>query len=157
RRSCPVGRPAPASARHRRMGRTAVILRQHLRFLIVLVATSSTALAGPYDPSSGPGTLGIPAASPLFVGWATGVSNFSPGPQNIANPTGPLANSGVSSNALGIANNTTVSLGDGGSITLTFANPIVNGAGADFAVFENGFASGSLAFLELAHVEVSSD
>src|SRR5207249_2137736 len=50
-----------------------------------------------------------------------------------------------------------VSLGDGGQITLGFDKPIRNGSGADFAVFENGFASGSLAFLELGFVEVSSD
>ena len=47
-----------------------------------------------------------------------------------------------------------VSLGDGGHITLGFAQPITNGPGADFAVFENSFAD---TFLELAFVEVSSD
>jgi hypothetical protein len=45
-------------------------------------------------------------------------------------------------------------LGRGGEITLTFARPLTDGTGPDFAVFENGFASG---FLELAYVEVSSD
>jgi hypothetical protein len=61
---------------------------------------------------------------------------------------------------LGPANATTndpnaiVSLGDGGRITLTFEQPITDGPGADFAVFENGFADG---FLELAFVEVSSN
>ncbi len=47
-----------------------------------------------------------------------------------------------------------------GSITLGFgANKIVNGPGADFAVFENGFQfpSGNSLFAELAYVEVSSD
>lgn len=47
-----------------------------------------------------------------------------------------------------------VSLGDGGSATLRFDTPVADGVGADLAIFENGF---SLAFLELAHVEVSSD
>ena len=57
-----------------------------------------------------------------------------------------------------------VSLGDGGVATVTFASPIYNGEGPDFAVFENGFAIDSLYdptqtlhFLELAFVEVSSD
>jgi hypothetical protein len=50
-----------------------------------------------------------------------------------------------------------LSLGDAGSIILGFAQPITNGAGYDFAVFENGFTSGSLAYLELAFVEVSSN
>jgi len=53
-----------------------------------------------------------------------------------------------------------------GSITLGFQLPITNGAGADFAVFENAFTSnyttpgGSIeggVFAELAYVEVSSD
>lgn len=47
-----------------------------------------------------------------------------------------------------------VSLGDSGRITLTFGGAIVNGPGADFAVFENSFSD---TFLELAWVEVSSD
>src|SRR5262249_28253579 len=50
-----------------------------------------------------------------------------------------------------------VSLGDGGSITLTFATPIANGAGADFAVFENGFPFNGGIYGELGFVEVSSD
>jgi hypothetical protein len=47
-----------------------------------------------------------------------------------------------------------VSLGDSGIATLTFDYLIVDGPGADFAVFENGFANN---YMELAHVEVSSD
>ena len=45
-------------------------------------------------------------------------------------------------------------LGDDGSLVLTFPAPIADGAGPDFAVFENAF---STEFLELAFVEVSSD
>lgn len=59
--------------------------------------------------------------------------------------------------ALGPAEGTTsgvVSLGRGGSIVLTFDVEIVDGPGADFAVFENSFND---VFLELAFVEVSSD
>ena len=46
-----------------------------------------------------------------------------------------------------------------GSITLGFATAITDGAGADFAVFENGFGFGgpNSLFAELAYVEVSSD
>ena len=47
-----------------------------------------------------------------------------------------------------------VSLGEGGTITLSFERPLADGPGPDFAVFENGFSDG---FLELAFVEVSSD
>jgi hypothetical protein len=50
-----------------------------------------------------------------------------------------------------------VVLGDRGSITMTFAAPITDGDGYDFAVFENGFASGAADYLELAYLEVSSN
>lgn len=109
--------------------------------------------AGPYS------TTGIPSGDPAFVAWATGVSNLTRGPQNIANLPAGLASFGSASNALGVADGTfgAVSLGDGGSITLTFAHAIHNGAGADFAVFENGFSYQGGLFTELAYVEVSSD
>ena len=66
---------------------------------------------------------------------------------------------GDENSAIGQAGqNGVVSLGDGGTATLTFPNSIYNGPGFDFAVFENGFAtSDSMAFLEFAFVEVSSD
>jgi len=47
-----------------------------------------------------------------------------------------------------------VSLGRGGSITIIFSPPIINGEGADFAIFENSFGNN---YFELAWVEVSSD
>ena len=47
-----------------------------------------------------------------------------------------------------------VSLGDGGQAILKFENPIINGPGWDFAVFENSFSD---TFLELGFVEVSSN
>jgi hypothetical protein len=47
-----------------------------------------------------------------------------------------------------------VCLGNGGTITMTFAVPIADGPGWDFAVFENAVNN---TFLELAWVEVSSD
>ncbi len=52
-----------------------------------------------------------------------------------------------------------VSLGDGGVATAYFKGGIQNGAGPDFAVFENGFAViGEESFhMELAFVEVSVD
>jgi hypothetical protein len=53
-----------------------------------------------------------------------------------------------------------VSLGDSGVVVVTFAKPIYDGPGADFAVFENGFinpANDSESYMELAFVEVSSD
>jgi hypothetical protein len=61
---------------------------------------------------------------------------------------------GTDSLGSGKADNAVVSLGDGGRAILTFKTPIVNGEGADFAVFENSFSDD---FLELAFVEVSSN
>lgn len=118
------------------------------------MATSSVALAGPYND--------VPVANTdaRIVAWATSVSSITRGPQDIANPSGPLATFGSPSSALGPAEGTSVdvvSLGDGGSITLRFANPIANGSGTDFAVFENGFAVGDFTFAELGYVDVSSD
>jgi hypothetical protein len=103
------------------------------------------------------GCNAIKADSSAFVAWATGVS-VTRGPRNIANPSLGLASTGSESNAIGPAtpNNvySVVSLGDGGSALATFARPIRNGEGPDFAVFENSFDDH---FLELAFVEVSSD
>jgi hypothetical protein len=51
-------------------------------------------------------------------------------------------------------------LGDGGQTTVSFATPISNGPGNDFAVFENAFTSGSPpadVFAELGFIAVSSD
>ncbi|GIW77405.1 MAG: hypothetical protein KatS3mg104_2468 [Phycisphaerae bacterium] len=113
--------------------------------------------AGPYAPAAGQvGSTAIPYNDSRFVGWATG-GTLVRGPQDINNPTGPLASFGVLSDAFGSAGTTTtavVSLGDGGFATLTFDQPIRNGPGVDFAVFENGFSD---TFLELAFVEVSSN
>ena len=63
---------------------------------------------------------------------------------SINNVLGPA--SGNSSNV--------ISLGDHGSITLTFDHYIIDDAGPDFCIFSNSFDN---QFLELAFVEVSSD
>jgi hypothetical protein len=129
----------------------------------VSVATCTLALAGPFPPAAGqPGSTAIAAGDPRFVEWANSVASLTRGPQNISNPSLGLASFGTPGNALGPSDAATnfagvVSLGDGGQMTLGFAEPIRNGAGPDFAVFENGFASSGLAFLELGFVEASSD
>ena len=133
-----------------------------MRMLLLLTFTISLAasnlVAGPFAPAAGqPGSTAISNSSQLIVEWASGFDDLIRGPLDIANPGGGLASFGTGNDALGFADgNAThvVSLGDGGRITLTFAHPITNGPGFDFAVFENGFAD---AFLELAFVEVSSN
>jgi len=133
---------------------------RRLGLAALLLAASASARAD-FDPQIGqPGSKGIAASSPLFQGWATSVLDFDRGPQDAANPGGPLANVGSAADALGSPSSGLVSLGDGGSITLGFDAPIADGDGADFAVFENGFlasAGSLLAYLELAFVEVSTD
>jgi hypothetical protein len=105
--------------------------------------------AGPYAPAAGqPGSTAVSGNDASIAGWATGYLNYLPGPNVSSAFKTPQ-------NALGPANpSSTVSLGDNGVITLTFGGAIFNGAGADFAVFENSFSD---TFLELAWVEVSSD
>lgn len=108
-----------------------------------------------FAPAAGePGTTAIPADSSIFVAWATGIE-VERGWQYIVDESIGLAEVGEPEAALGMADGTEiVSLGDGGVATLTFDQPIRNGEGFDFAVFENSFDG---LFLELAFVEVSSD
>lgn len=115
-----------------------------------------------YPPAAGlPGSTAIAYNNPIFVGWAThievergyvdiGDTSVYYGPSN-------KATFGIPSGATGMASNITtdaVSLGDSGIAIVTFGLPIKNGIGPDFAIFENGLSD---TFLELAHVEVSSD
>lgn len=118
--------------------------------------------AGPYSgPAGTAGSDAIHMNDSSFVAWATGVADLNRGPVNIADPDLGYASYGTGDAALGSPTGDgeddvydVVSLGDGGSITLTFDTPIANGEGWDFAVFENGFSD---TFLELAFVEVSSN
>lgn len=128
-------------------------------FIATAFLSANFLMAQSYAPQAGvAGSTAIPANSTLFKSWATGATVVR-GYQQINSTTSALANAGVDTNAIGASNGSIVSLGDGGYATLTFAKPIINGSGFDFAVFENGFASNvtGKAFLELAFVEVSSD
>jgi|YNPNPStandDraft_1061719.scaffolds.fasta_scaffold06340_2 hypothetical protein len=119
------------------------------------LAAAGRAAAGPYTES------GIENTSSSIVDWASGYVDLVRGPMDIRNPGGGNASYGSPDNVVGPASCSyadVVSLGDGGRITMTFDPPITNGPGADFAVFENSFYSGSSGlFAELAFVEVSSD
>lgn len=119
--------------------------------LAAVALVTTTAHAGPYAPAAGQtGSTAVSKSSASIVQWASGHVNYQPGSNLDATWQTPAK-------ALGAAQGTStdiVGLGDGGSITLTFANDIVNGAGFDFAVFENSFSD---TFLELAWVEVSSN
>ena len=99
------------------------------------------------------GTTAIPKDSSCFLSWASGCFVHR-GFQDISNHSLGIATVGDSSFAIGKADGMVVSLGDSGVATLTFQNPIIDGTGFDFAVFENAFTD---SFLELGFVEVSSD
>jgi hypothetical protein len=111
-----------------------------------------------FAPAAGePGSTAIHMDSSAFIAWANEVVEFDRGLMDITNPEGPLASFGDESEALGMAEGSStevVSLGDKGSITVTFEHSIRNDEGFDFAVFENGFSDD---YLEFAHVEVSTD
>jgi hypothetical protein len=121
--------------------------------------------AEPQDPNA--------IQNPIFRGWATQVVSYQPAPGLDAQWADP-------NKALGPATGDRldiVSLGDlsreqiddglpPGQITLYFDEPIRQGKGYDFVVFENGFtsdanwATGSVVgqmFAELGYVEVSSN
>jgi hypothetical protein len=120
--------------------------------VVLLLVAGCDASDEAHDTSTAEEEGGTPVAKDdrRIVGWATGVASVVFGEevdeqwQDIHKALGPAE--GTSHGV--------VSLGEGGSITLTFDAPIVDGPGDDLAVFENSFSD---TFLELAFVEVSSD
>lgn len=90
-----------------------------------------------------------------IVSWATGYRDYIPN----ESLTNVAASFRTPENAVGPYSGTLVVLGDNGQITMEFEG-IGDGPGQDFAIFENGFATGSgnkLGFLEFAYVQVSSN
>ena len=138
-------------------------------------------IAGYVGPDGEGRTTANNHVNPIFAAWATGYTDYipapgvSPGFQTPDNLIGPLAYGGLDIVSLGDLNQTQIDawLTDPtnnpgpGEITLSFDSGIGDGAGADFAVFENGFLfpytipqSGpvdALLYAELAYVEVSSN
>ena len=119
--------------------------------LMIWMAAAAMAVAGPYAPRAGvSGSTAIHKDDVRFVAWANG---------NLTPEYGTDVDAGWKTPAKAWGKATTdvydiVCLGNGGRITMFFPHAIRDGAGADFAVFENGFSDN---FLELAFVEVSSD
>ncbi len=128
-------------------------------FIILCLVNSALFVCAQYPPAAGePGSTAIPADSSCFVAWANGC-HVERGFVNMSDTTVQAGGSnkasyGTSNNAHGYPDNLVVSLGDRGEAVLTFEDPIVNGHGWDFAVFENSLNN---TFLELAFVEVSSN
>jgi len=121
---------------------------------------TASASAGPYsgptDTASGPDPA-IAADSGVFQQWADAIdparTAFAPEGSTTINQSGGF-------NSLGDLTQAQIDNGDApGFLTVTFPTGIRNGAGADFAVFENAFVfpSDPYLFAELAYVEVSSN
>ena len=137
-------------------------------FLVVLLVTLTTQThAGPYPSHL---TSGIDPNQ--IAAWGKTVVDYSPTSEVVHIDSFGGGPHDEPVRGLGAANGTTVSLGDlidpagggegPGSITIGFQATIVDGPGADFAVFENAgtfFNSHNVDFIfaELAFVEVSSN
>jgi hypothetical protein len=128
---------------------TLVACSQTMKVVRAGMYSGPTQTVHPIDPA-------IPSASPLFKEWANAIdptrTHFAPRGSTMISTTG--------FNSLGDLDATQIANGDlPGFLTVTFPQPIRNGAGADFAVFENGFAFGSPngLFADLAYIEVSTD
>lgn len=124
-----------------------------LSMVVLFVAFYSRVVAQYAPPAGQSGTEAIHADSSIFIAWGKTVI-IDRGWVQIDQPDLGFASYGEDDNALGKADWLAVSLGDGGSATYQFDQPLRDGVGPDFAVFENSFSDD---FLELAHVEVSSD
>lgn len=123
-----------------------------LLFLILIIAEYCA--FAQFPPAAGQdGSTAIYADSVVCTGWASSCTVVR-GWVDISDTTLGKVSFGTEADATGKADNTPVSLGDGGSAVVTFDSPVTNGPGPDFAVFENALND---SFLELAFVEVSSD
>lgn len=164
-----------------------------LKVFIIVASMSGIVKAGPYNEPGingyvGPGGKATAPSdpnaviNPIFRGWARAVASYAPAPgvssdwQNPLKALGPATGDIYDIVSLGDLSQTQINQGvPAGQITLIFGDPCVpndpnhirNGNGYDFAVFENGFASGFTnqyygfvageVFADLGYVEVSSD
>src|SRR5690554_6481295 len=105
------------------------------------------------------GHEGIHYTDEALKSWAK-TCQIERGLKHIENPSLGYATLGNAEVVIGPPTVSVLSLGDGGTATMTFDPLIKNGDGPDFVIFENGFRdpdNDTLAFLELAFVEVSSN
>lgn len=131
-----------------------------MRFLFLIIFLAPLMAMAQFAPQAPlPGNDAIHYDDIRIKDWASGCT-LQRGWKDIARQDSGYATAGDSSSAIGPYDATLVSMGDSGVAILTFNHPVINGDGPDFAVFENGFANplnDTLAYLELAFVEVSSD
>lgn len=133
-----------------------------IKILILFLLYTPSLYSQSYAPAAGlPGTTAMHSDSSAFIDWAISAEIFR-SYKNIAFPENGFVSYGDDTCVLKKAdgNPGVLSLGDGGYAVLKFHFPVINGEGADFAVFENGFLesyNSNLAFLEFAFVDVSTD
>lgn len=135
-------------------------MKINFSIFVLLSCVSAINLHAQFAPQAGlAGSTAIYKDSSIILEWAT-LCHVQPSWMDIADTTLGKVSLGDSSSAYGYPNGDVVSLGDGGEALYYLDNPISNAVGPDFVIFENGFRSpddSSLAYLELAEVEVSSD
>jgi hypothetical protein len=124
-----------------------------LSTVLLFLLTSTFTFAQFAPPAGEAGSSAVHKDSSIFVDWAKNAW-LTRGWQDVSDTILGKTEIGDSALCVGQADNFVTSIGDGGVVTLSFNYPIFDGAGWDFAVFENAFSDG---FLELAFVEVSSD
>jgi len=145
-----------------------------MQMLIILLAAGVSVFAGPYSDEYD----GLESTN-RFLGWVAGYVEYNqPDPTSGGYSCNDASQGCSISNAIvgcpsafntGSTAQHVFSLGNGGSIMLTFDGAIEDGLGPDFAVFENGFtdysdftgtsregATNSFTFAELAFVEVAT-
>lgn len=125
--------------------------------MLSIWSSAATAQFAPQAPLAG--NDAIPANDARIQSWA-GACTVSRGWKNMADTTLGKTTGGSGSSSSGAPDLNVLSLGDSGSAVMELTDPVRNGPGPDFAVFENGFANplnASEAYLEFAFVEVSSD
>lgn len=132
--------------------------RIYLQLIIWLIFAAIQSVNAQFAPQAGfAGTTAIHKDSSIFIAWGK-QATANLGWQNIADTSLGKVNVGLPEFVIGKPDGAIISLGDGGSCTITFDAPIFNGPGFDFAIFENGFRfNDTMYFLELATVSVSSD
>jgi len=128
-----------------------------MRLVTLIFTVISLAAQAQFDgPGGQSGSMSIDKDHASITAWATS-ADLQVGPSQNSDSSLGYPTLGTVASALGAFDGDLVSLGDGGTITLSFARPIQNGDGYDFAVFENGFNVGLSYYLELAFVEVSEN
>lgn len=126
-----------------------------MRLVFAFILISFGGFGQSFAPEPGvPGSTAIHADSSIISEWVSNLT-VSRGYLDIAIPGLGFATYGSAQDAIGPADGiSVVSLGDGGEAVIQLGQPIYDGPGPDFAIFENGFIDH---YMEFAFVEVSTN